>query len=136
MRYSSATLPDHVLRLMPKDDRAALGKSGRTIEECATVATHTTERVFQTHMVQLLDQRGLFFSRARMDKKTTTRVGMFDFTVYLPNGRYLAVEAKVDGGALSGAQQELFTEFWTKTGQVVHIVLNLEQFRALLDANT
>jgi len=58
---------------------------------------------------------------------------MFDFTVYLPGGNYLAVEAKVKGGKLSPEQSRVFGEFAGKTAHPVHIVWSLEEFRNLLD---
>lgn len=118
---------------MSAADRKALGHAGLTPSEAGQVADSRAEKELQTDCVKLLDQRGIFFTRARMDKRTSVRVGMFDFTIYLPNGKYLAVEVKVADGRLSIFQRKLFQEFWDKTGQVVHIVLNLEQFRQLLD---
>jgi len=121
---------------MSPADRQSFGGGACLPEEIKAVADTSAETALQKNMVQLLDQRGIFFSRARMDKKTSVRVGMFDFTIYLPNGKYLAVEAKVSGGRLSYFQRKLFTEFWEKTGHVVHIIINLETFRQLLDEHT
>ncbi len=127
----STFIPPNFAKCMSPTDRRAMGVLTR--EEVKHHADHRREEALQKDMVHLLDQRGIFFNRARMDKKTTVRVGMFDFTVYLPTGRFLAVEVKVAGGKLSLFQEKLFTEFWQKTGQVVHIVTSLESFRQLLD---
>lgn len=121
---------------MSSEDRKSLGKAGMTTHEASHSELRKAENILQVQIARLLDQRGIFFSRARMDKRTTVRVGMFDFTIYLPTGKYLAVEVKAPGGTLSQFQEKVFAEFWSKTGQVVHIVFNLEAFRQLLDANT
>lgn len=96
-------------------------------------ADKRAEKVLQNEMVRLLDQRGIFHSRARTDKSTTTRVGLFDFTIYLRGGRYMAVEAKVKGGRLSDSQTALFEEFHQKTGERVKIIWSLQEFKQLLD---
>jgi hypothetical protein len=124
-------IPPNFARLMSPTDRKAVGIL--STEEVRQHADARHEDELQRDIVRLLDQRGLFFSRARMDKKTTVRVGMFDFTIYLPTGKFLAVEVKVKDGKLSMFQQKLFTEFWEKTGQVVHIIMSLEQMRILLN---
>lgn len=95
---------------------------------------HETE--LQRDITRLLDQRGIFFARSRMDKRTSVRVGLFDFTVFLPDGRFLAVEAKVKGGSVKPEQQTLFAEFASKTGQQVHVVWNLQEFKQLLDGES
>lgn len=126
-------LPNNVLKLMSPADRRLLGRAGLTTAEVEHIVLERTEKQLQEDMIKLLDQRGIFFNRSRMDKRTTCRVGMFDFTIFLPNEKYLAVEAKVAGGALSLFQRKVFTEFWEKTGRVVHIVMDLDSFRKLLD---
>jgi len=125
-------IPPHWIERLPLEERQRLGVAGFTPEVRAGKDQRRQEDELQKHMASLLDQRGIFFSRARMDKKTTVRVGMFDFTIYLPSGRFLAVEAKAPGGSLSIFQRKVFTEFWEKTGQVVHIVSDFEAFRQLL----
>lgn len=130
---NATVIPTHILKLMSREQRKNLGRAGLTPDEVEHIVTARLEETLQKDMMRLLDQRGIFFNRARMDKKTTVRVGMFDFTVYLPSGKFLAVEAKAPGGGLSIFQRKLFTEFWEKTGQVVHIVQDLAGFQKLLD---
>lgn len=95
-------------------------------------ADKRAEKVLQNEMVRLLDQRGLFFVRSRMDKATSTRVGMPDFFIFSKLD-YLAVEAKVFGGRLSDSQKALFSEFRGLTGKQVFIVWSLPEFQRLLD---
>lgn len=134
MGLNPKCLPDKLLRLMPREARAPLGKAGVTNAEAQAKADTRAERDLQKDMVNLLNQRELFHDRLRMDKPTRSRPGRPDFFIFLPTGKALLVEAKVAGGELSENQKIYFTEYWNKTGQVVHIVLNLDQFKALLDA--
>ncbi len=126
-------IPQNILRLMPKAHRAPLGKAGVTTAEATAQHAAREEKTLQDQMAALLRQRNLFFDWSRMDRKTTNRKGMPDFRIVLRGGKALMVEAKVPGGELSDAQREVFTEYWDKTGDVVHIVLRLEEFRELLD---
>lgn len=133
MGLDPKSLPDALLRKIPKADRVAMGKAGRTFEEALASQLVKSEKELQLRCVQLCDQRNLFYIRARMDKKTTTRKGLFDMTVFLPSGKYLAVEFKIADGELREEQKECITEFWNKTGKVVHIIMSVAQFRELLD---
>lgn len=135
MGLNPKCLPDKLLRLMPRESRAPLGKAGMTNAEAQAKADTRAERELQTDMVNLLNQRNLFFDTLRMDKRTRSRPGRPDFYIFLPTGKALLVEAKVQGGELTEDQKRVFTEYWDKTGQVVHIILNLDQFKTLLDTN-
>lgn len=129
-------LTNNLLKRLSPADRKSLGKAGMTTDEGVRVFQHNYEKQLQSQMCQLMDQRGIFFSRSRMDKKTTIRKGMFDFTVYLPGGKFLAVETKAPNGHLSIFQQKIIKEFQDKTGEQVHIVMDLARFRQLLDEKT
>lgn len=126
-------LPENILRRMPKSDRAPLGKAGRTSAEANAVADKRAERQLQKDIANLLNQRNLFFDCLRMDKRTRSATGRPDFYIFLPGGKYLAVEVKVHGGKLTTEQYDFIQLFWDKTQQVVHIIFNLQQFRELLD---
>src|SRR5712675_1268540 len=131
-------VPDAAFRLMSKADQARVRPScaGSTRALACTPSApsradhpmkdHRSERQLQEDMANLLNQRSIFYLRSRMDKKTTLPVGMPDFFIFPSNGRYLAVEAKVQGGELSDDQKRVFDRFWAYTGKVVHIVWNLD----------
>lgn len=135
MGWKKEILPNNVLRRMSTEDRKPMGKSGITIQEAQAKGDLRREKDLQRNMENLLRQRNLFFVRSRMDRRTTTRKGTPDFIIILPRGRALMVEAKVEGGELSQDQKDVFTDYWNQTGNVVHIVLNLETFKQLLDMN-
>lgn len=136
MGFDTKLLPTSFLRKLPPAERKRLGKAGLTPEDVAVVVETRAERELQNDMANMLRQRNLFFSRSRMDRKTTQRKGMPDFFIVLPGGRALMVEAKVEGGELREDQKTVFTEFWNMTGDVVHIVMSLPAFVALLDEKT
>jgi hypothetical protein len=138
-------IPDAMFRLMSKEEQqrvrpscavAANVSSRPTLpsqQGSGTVKDSGSEKQLQDHMANLLNQRTLFYLRSRMDKKTTLPCGMPDFFIFLPNGRFLAVEAKVEGGKLSDDQKRVFDRFWAYTGHVVHIVWTFQQFVDLLN---
>jgi hypothetical protein len=128
------TVPtDAMLRRMSPADRAWLGKAGVTAAEAQVSYDERSEKDLQKNMENYLRQRNLFFIRSRMDKRPTIRKGLPDFTIILPGGMSLLVEAKVEGGVVSADQKKCFDDFWTQTGRVVHIVFNFDQFRRLID---
>ena len=132
MGMDPKALPESILRLMAKADRAPLGKAGMTMTEAQGVKDQRDERTLQFNMRNLLNLAGIFYLTSRMDKKTTMPVGMPDFIIILPGGKCLAVEAKVAGGKVSPEQEEMFRKFERQTGQPVHVVWNLDEFRKLL----
>src|ERR1700691_6096614 len=87
-----------------------------------------SEKELQADMVKLLDQRGIFFVRSRMDKKTSTRVGMPDFVILISERVWIAVEVKVKFGSLSKEQITTFKDIEQKTGQCVEVVWSLDDF--------
>jgi hypothetical protein len=130
-------IPDAMFRLMAPEDRAQVvrptcGAVPSTPCPCAAKDS-PTEKELQAHIANLLNQRCIFHLRSRMDKKTTLPCGMPDFFIFLPSGRFLAVECKVEGGRLSDDQKRVFDRFWAYTGHVVHIVWTFQQFVELLN---
>lgn len=130
-------IPDAVYRLMAPEDRAQVGRPScgavTPSAPSSTEKTTDTEKQLQEQMANLLNQRNIFYVRSRMDKKTSLPCGMPDFFIFLPNGRFLAVEAKVAGGSLSDDQKRVFDRFWAYTGQVVHVVWSFQEFVELLN---
>lgn len=122
-----------MLRRMDPEDRKSLGSAGVTFAEAQAKASERDERAVQKLIAQDLNRRDLFFWQSRMDKATRTRKGMPDFMIVLPGGRALAMEVKMPGGLISDDQQKVFTEYWDKTGEVVHIVLSFADYHALLN---
>ena len=143
MAFDSKNLPQSFLRRMEKSERKPLGKAGILNEEAQALADRRSERQLQEQVAALCRQRNLFFIQSRMDKATTVRKGLFDFTIFLPahwpgerdlcNPEVLAVECKTAVGKLSVDQLKLFQEFEHQTGAPVHVIRSLAQFKELLD---
>ena len=55
---------------------------------------------------QLLNLRGIYYVRSRMDRATTTRKGVPDFIIILPGERAWLVEVKTEVGTLSQDQRD------------------------------
>ncbi len=125
-------LPEKMLRRLCPEDRAALGKAGRTAGECEVVRATCAEKELQRQIEADLNRRELFFVRSRMDRRTSVRVGLPDFLIILPGGFCLAIEVKVQGGVVSDDQKACFTDYWDKTGRIVYIVWSFEQYLEVL----
>ncbi len=132
MGFDSSEIPERMRRCMSGDDRRA-SRVGPTSAEAAAKAVRCAERELQDQMAGLLRQRNLFFDSSRMDRATTNRKGMPDFRIVLPGGKALMVEAKVAGGELEHEQRLVFDQYFRQTGQSVHLVWNLQDFKTLLD---
>lgn len=133
MGWNPKVLPENILRRIPREQRAPLGKAGVTNAEANAKYDAKHERELQNDMVNLLSQRNICFDSLRMDKRTRSKNGRPDFYIFLATGKYLCVEAKMPTGSLSDDQKKWIDNFWHQTGQVVHIVKSLMEFRDLLD---
>ena len=78
------------------------------------------------------DLRGWKYFRSSMAHRTHRTVGEPDFIICLPRGFTLFIEAKSAAGKLSAEQRALHT-WLAKFGHVVHVVRNIESFRAVLN---
>ena len=72
------------------------------------------------------------FIHSRTDQKSTVAVGSHDFTVFLPGGRVVCVEAKAKGGKLSNEQLAWAKEL-SMLGHGVHVVFSLEEFKRVVE---
>ena len=117
-------LPDHVVKLIEKSQRQALGL--RTMDEKVVEAEVKSERDLHKAVANLLRLRGIEFFESRMDRKTTRPKGEPDFLFcvlvkdfdkeklvvrYWPVA--VAFELKVAGRPLSEAQQAMFKRMTT-----------------------
>jgi hypothetical protein len=95
VRYG-AVIPENVLRLMSPDDRAALGKAGRTFDECEEVRENKAEKDLQDDIEQWCVHQSppVVCYRQRMDRKSNMRVGTPDLLICAA-GRFIGLECKV-----------------------------------------
>lgn len=141
----STVLPDHVLRLMSKSDRAKLGKAGVTAAEAAQKQEAKSEKALQDQIYALLSIRGVRrIVRSRMDRRTTTPVGTPDFLFCFPLARDIspkhfavrgvpcAIEAKTTNGELSAEQKKALMEFMGD-GWKVCVARSLDDVKTFLN---
>jgi hypothetical protein len=69
MKTTLGDLSDKQLAMMPKEQRAKLGKSARTYEEAQTDAAHKSEREMQQMIRAFLEQKGWFYVWQRMGQE-------------------------------------------------------------------
>lgn len=124
MRYSGV-IPTNVLRLMPPEERARLGKAGVLPEEALANAEIRLERDLQIRLRALLGLRGIAYQQSRMDKKTTGTVGWPDFT-FAVNGRPVAWECKLPGKDLDEDQVRVIEQM-KANGWDVRVIRSVEQ---------
>jgi hypothetical protein len=105
-------IPEHIRRLMPKEDRQDLGERAITNEEALCRADIKAEKELQKNIENLLRLYGIESNRSRMDRKKTDRVGWPDFVFGIKgtNSKYAiacAVEIKLPGGKLQPEQEQI-----------------------------
>ena len=135
-----SSLPDSFLRRMEKKDKPP-GNAGLTTAEASEKWARGKEKELQNQCANLCRQRGLFFLQAPFGRKNGLPKGWPDFCVWLPirtcggfveYSYTLLIECKVEGAHCSDDQISLHNDFFAKTGCVVSVVYNLEQFRSLI----
>lgn len=125
-------LPNHVLRLMSKDDRKALGKAGVTSEEAADKAQARSEKELQDQIEQFLRMRGVkWIVRSRMDRKTTNQKGNPDF-LFVYHGTPMAWEAKLPGESLRVEQHQAAVNM-LQDGWHWRVITDLSEAKETLD---
>lgn len=124
MRYNSKTLPERVRRLMPKETRKEL--NAPTNSEIAAKQNTRREKELQENIAALLRQRGIWFERKRMDRRSTGVVGCPDF-LFAAYGRAIALECKMPGFEPSEDQQRCMTQMQTPPNSWQTYVTTSEQ---------
>lgn len=82
----STVLPEKILRLLSREDRASLGKAGMTAEEALAKADVKNERALQGLIVNLLRLKGIEPLWHRTDKRSAATVGWPDITFSIITG--------------------------------------------------
>ena len=91
------------LQALPPEEREKLGKAGLTKAEARALYEHRQERELQRDVWNYLTLKGVYFESDRMDKRTSGKKGRADFRCCV-DGKFLALECKVETGTLSKAQ--------------------------------
>lgn len=102
MKLNSQSLPNHIIKLMPKQDRPK-GVAGMTTEEVNLKNELKSEKSIHDDIIAYLRRNILPYDHSRMDRASTNKVGQPDFSIYIHN-RVLFLEIKRQGGKLSEDQ--------------------------------
>jgi hypothetical protein len=124
-------LPDNILRLMAAQDRAALGKSGRTAAESFALAEAKTESELQEQICSMLRRREIVFIQPAMFKRSSLPVGWPDFT-FAYCGVPVAWECKSARGLLSEEQLCMHPQM-TACGWQVSVIRELREAIEILN---
>jgi hypothetical protein len=133
-------LTERILHMIKKDDRKKLGL--KTQDEIAAQGEVKSEKELHKQIENLLRLKGVQFFSSRMDKRTTTQVGMPDFIFSLafkpsPDqtmGSLLswplgcAWELKLPGKKLDAEQQAMFDRMTTSPNAwCCRLITSIEQ---------
>lgn len=83
-------------------------------------------------IVAELKHRRWYFVHSRMDRPTTTQLGVVDFIVALPNGKTLWCEAKRKGGKLT-QEQTITRHILVASGHWHEVVYSIEEFIEIIN---
>lgn len=78
-----------------------------------------------------LKRRRIYYVHSRMDRATTTQLGVTDFVIAMPNGKTLWMECKRHGGKLS-TEQNITRHVLLASGHWHEVVYSMKQFLELL----
>lgn len=128
-------IPNNILRAIDPAERRRMGKGARTWDEVETAREAKSEKELQSQIANLLNQRDIWFSRSRMDRRATVTKGQPDFLFALITRWGLpipmAFEVKI-GKAEPTAEQIECHAHMRRNGWRVYVVRSLEQARELL----
>jgi hypothetical protein len=99
-----AVIPQGFLKALPPAERARLGRTGMTRQECETHIVYEQEKALQRLCAQWLTLHDIYFEADRMDRRTSGKCGRADFRI-CHHGHWLSCECKVAGQPLTQAQE-------------------------------
>lgn len=104
-------VPKHIRDRMSPEDRAKYEAMEIKASEGNLRGRERQEQKILNSWLSLQREEGKLYSiNPRSDKASTIRCGHPDYTIFLPNGRVLLMEMKVEGGVLSPEQRECIVE--------------------------
>jgi len=92
------TLPSKILEKMAPADRRKHfpGNAGLTADECRSKALKGLEKDLQKQLSALLNRRGIPYINPPMHKASSLPLGWPDYSIFLPGGKTIFWEAKVN----------------------------------------
>ena len=125
-RYTAASIPAHVARMMRPEDRKAAGIV--LPEEAQAKHEARQERELQTLCERELNRRGIAY--LHLSPRARERAGWPDL-VFVVEGIPYAVELKTAAGRLTPEQRQML-QGMAANGWRTHVVRDFESFHALL----
>lgn len=126
-------ITDEMRKLMRPEDRAKLGKAGRTGEEAQAAFVAKSEKDLQSNIANLLRQRGIWFDMKAMHRKSTATAGCPDF-IFVHRSLFWSWEVKFGKGKLE-PDQERARDLILKNGGQWALITSVEEARQHLDAH-
>lgn len=126
MKLNSQAIPNHILKLMPKEARPK-SVAGMTHDELKDHNTVKLEKNIHDDIISYLRRNYIPFDHSRMDRKSTNTVGQPDFAIYIHN-RVLFLEVKCSNGKLSEEQIKRHAEL-EAYGNKIEVVYSYDEAR-------
>lgn len=122
MRMTLAAVLAHEARLNPRHD--APGGEG-----CSD------EAKLHDAIIEVCKARGFYYVHSRMDRATTTALGVVDFVIAADNGKTYWIEAKAR--KKKPTREQAGTLLWLNNlGHKTAVVRNLDEFLKAIEPNT
>ncbi len=125
-----AAIPEKVLACIRPADRASLGV--QTQGEAEGKYILRSEKELQKLLCNFLRTRGIWFDQDAMHKRRSGTKSAPDFQ-FPYNGRFVAWEAKIDGGRLDAGQERVRDKIISQGGEW-RLITNLPAAMAHLDS--
>lgn len=119
MGIALADLNDRQRYMLDASARKSLGRPAMTSREAQEKFARGEEKKLQGLIANYLNLHGIWFTWQRTDKRATSKVGTPDFVCCLPNGMFLAIEAKAKGGTLSREQAQELSKIRASKGMAI-----------------
>jgi hypothetical protein len=119
MRWTEEQLQRYEMRRAPK------------IQQVTPPDAASLESKLHEEIEAELKRRRIYYVHSRMDRATTTQLGVTDFICAMPNGKTLWCEAKRKGGKLT-KEQNITRHILLAAGHWHEVVYSMKQFLELL----
>ena len=93
------------------------------------------ESELQKQCNDYLRSKGVLFyhrEKGRSHKQTAHSIGLPDLLIWLPKGRFVAVELKIEGGKVR-PEQTLCLQAFNYLGYTSYLVYNFQEFKIIVD---
>lgn len=134
MPTSPSQFHDMVRTVDEAKRRAALKRNPERVEmgPVETGDAPESESKLHSQIIEECGKRLWGYIHSRLDRRTTTNLGVVDFVILADGGRTFYIEAKMPGKKFS-EEQNKFKAVAERNGHAVHRVENMDQFYDVVD---